>query len=129
MGDNFFLIVGIIDAVIGLIVASADIFARLRCRIKAEGEIVSLKTEKTIFRGSTIKKYRPVISYKADKEYKAEAPFISRKKEKYDIGEKLVIYYNEKKPDEFYFRGKLVTLLGGLCIFLAGAALIFVYFI
>lgn len=127
MNDVFFLVVGILLTLVGTLACSADVFARIRCRVKIQGTIESVKVEKVVLRGSPLKYYIPVISYTVDKTYTAAAPLKTSNEEKYKVGDSVGIYYNEKKPDEFYIKEKFVTLFGGLAILIAGVCLIVCY--
>lgn len=130
MPDTFFLIFGIIVALLGAIILFAMIRSIAKCRTRVEATICSLKTEKTSLRGTTVYSYSPVVSYEVNgNSYEANAPFSTGKKDKYIVGNKLVIYINASDPSDYRFPGKLGLWITGFVMLALGLLFIVLCFI
>lgn len=130
MSDVFFLVVGIIISVIGLLLIMAKVTTYIRCNVPINATVVKLEIEYTFFRGVEHTHYRPVVRYVVDgKSYTEEAYFRTYRKMKYPIDSEMKIYYNPKNPELIRFVGHPFPLPLGLVFLLIGAVLIYCYFI
>lgn len=130
MSDTYFLVFGIVVALIGLVVLILYFKTFCLCRKKVTAEIVCVKEEQMTLRGSTIHSYRPRFSYNVDgKEYFGDAPFTSVKESKYNEGDPLEVIISESNPELFRFRGRIGGLITGIIMFCVGGLFVFLYFV
>ena len=130
MSNTFFLTVGIILAVIGLLLITAKILTYIKCTVPINATVVKLEKENTYFRGVKHTHYRPVVRYVVDgKSYTEEAYFRTSRKTKYPIDSEMKINYNPKNPKEMRFVGRLSPLPMGLVFLFIGTVLIWCCFI
>lgn len=130
MGDVFFLIFGIIVALVGFIILYFKIKVMVCCREKVIASITSVSSESHMIRGSTLHTYRPNFSYTYDgKKYKGSAPFTTVKENKYNKDEPLEILIDRKNPELYRFRGRIGMLISGTIIFAIGLLFVILYFL
>ena len=130
MSNTFFLTVGIILAVIGLLLIMAKVLTYIKCTVPINATVVKTEKEHTYFRGVENTHYRPVVRYAVDgKSYTEKAYFRTYRKAKYPIDSEIKICYNPKKPKEMRFVGHLFPLPMGLVFLFIGAVLIWCCFI
>ncbi|MCI6616666.1 DUF3592 domain-containing protein [Ruminococcus sp.] len=130
MSDVFFLVVGIIISVIGLLLIMAKVTTYIKCNVPINATVVKLEIEYTFFLGVEHTHYRPVVRYVVDgKSYTEEAYFRTYRKMKYPIDSEMKIYYNPKNPELIRFVGHPFPLTLGLVFLLIGAVLIWCCFL
>ena len=129
MSDTYFLIFGIVVAILGLLMVIGQLRMFLLCRTETDAEITSVKKETTKVRGSSIHSFRPQFSYKInDKQYEGTAPFTTKKKDKYNPGDVLRILVSEAHPEMYRFKGRVGTLVAGIAVLGAGLLFVILYF-
>lgn len=129
MPDLYFLIFGMVVSLIGIL----SIFAKMRsiatCTEAITASVASIKTETTLIRGSTVYFYRPVYSYSYfGKKYKAEAPYKSMLKGKYNVGDTASIYINPAEPGDFRFPNTFAAFVFGIIALAVGLLFVVLYF-
>ena len=125
MSDTYFLIFGIIIALIGMILLFSYFKVLLSCRQAVIAQITSVKKEKITLRGSSVYSYRPVFSYSVDgHEYSGEATFTTHNKTKYNSGDSLKIYVSATQPGLYRFDGKIAPMIIGLIMVVIGGLFI-----
>lgn len=130
MSDMFFLVVGIILAVIGLLLLTAKVMTYIKCTVSINATVVKLEREYTHYRGVEHTHYRPFVGYVVDgKKYTEKAYFRTYRKTKYPINSEIKICYNPKNPKEIRFVGHPFPLPMGPVFLFIGAVLIWCYFI
>ncbi len=130
MSDTYFLIFGIILAILGAIILFTAVKNALTCKKKIYATISSIATQKTTLRGSTIYYYHPVVAYDAGgNHYETQAPFSTGRKDKYIIGNKMVVYIDESNPGSCRFPGKPGLWITGLLFLFAGLFFAILYFV
>lgn len=130
MSDTYFLIFGIVVAILGLIIVIGQMRMLLLCRTHIDAEITSVRRGTTKVRGSSIHSYRPQFSYNInDKKYEGTAPFTTKKKDKYNPGDVLRILVSEANPEMYRFRGRVGTLIAGIVILGAGLLFVILFFV
>lgn len=121
MSDTYFLVFGIIVALIGLLQIFFQVRKLSSCKKKVTATITSLKTDSIIVRGSTVHTYSPEFSYEFNgNTFTGTAPFSTTKKDKYTPGEPLTVYIDNDNPSEYRFGGKIGILIGGIVLLAIG---------
>lgn len=130
MSDMFFLFVGIILVLMGLLLIASKVMTCIKCTVSINATVIKLKKEYNHYRGVEHTLYRPVVGYEVDgKNYSQTAPFRTYQKRKYPIGSEMKISYNPRKPEEIRFVGHPYPLPMGVVFLFFGAVLIYCYFI
>lgn len=130
MGDLYFLIFGIVVSLVGIVILALKIRVWTVCRKKVDATVTGVKTETNRVRGSTLYTYYPQISYTVDgKEYKETAPFSTVNANKYNAGDTMRIYVNEKNPELLRFKGRIGLFIVGLVVLAVGQLFVILYFI
>lgn len=130
MSDMFFLVVGIIISVIGLLLIIAKVMTYIKCTVQINATVVELEKEYTFFRGVEHTHYRPVVRYAVDgKSYTEKAHFRTYRKTKYPIASVIKICYNPKNPEQMRFVGHPFPLPLGLVFLFIGTVLIWCCFL
>ena len=120
----FFLVVGVILAVIGLLLLTAKVMTYIKCTVQINATVVKQEKEHTFFRGVEYTHYRPVVGYVVDgKKYTEKAHFRTYGKTKYPINSEIKICYNPKNPKEIRFVGHPFPLQLGLVFLFIGTVL------
>lgn len=129
MSDWYFLVFGIISAVIGLILIALKIKVIASCRVKTVATISALHIEKTLVRGSTVRTYYPVLTYSYDNEsYTCTAPFSSVRANKYKEGEQMIMYISSDNPELYRFPRRLGMIFTGLIFLSVGLLFVVLFF-
>ncbi len=127
MPDTFFLIVGIVLAVIGGLIFIAAISNTRSCCQKVVGTIVKVEWDNTRHWKGSYPHY-PVVSYTVNgQEYTVKSSTYTRVSSKYKVGQEVVIHCNPKKPEEIRVGVDLPSYLVGAVLMGIGAFLIAVY--
>lgn len=130
MSDLYFLIFGIICALIGGVLIVLNIHMIFGCRMKIYAAITAIKRESTVIRGSTVHTYRPAFTYTVDgSTYHGTCPFTSFKKEKYAVGDALQIFVSKADPSQYRFKGKIGLLTAGMILLGIGLLFIILYWL
>ena len=130
MSDQYFLTVGIVLAVLGILSFVSGILSVIHCKTPVTGIITKLKDRPHHYKGKTVHHITPVIRYEADgKTYEAAADISTAKADKYRVGDKIGILFNLKKPDEFRVGKPVFPYVFGLLFITSGAVLIVCYFL
>lgn len=123
------LILGGLMVIIGAAIVISNLLSRIRCTVKTDAIVKSLKAEAVKVRDGKQYAYRPKFTYKVNGvEYAGDAPFRAKDSKKYRKGDKLSIAYNPKNPGEFCFVGKQGLMPLGLGLFGAGAVFLLLYY-
>ena len=125
MSDTYFLIFGIVVAILGLFIVIGQVRMLCLCRTDMDAVITSVKKETTKVRGSSIHSFRPQFSYSVnDKQYEGTAPFTTKNKDKYKSGDMLKILISAAHPELYRIKGRVGLLIAGVIIL--GVGLLFV---
>lgn len=120
---------GIILTIIGLLIIIGFIMSLAKCKTKAEATVSQIIETKNVLRGSTIKSYSPVFSYKADdKDYFFKSEKSSLNPQKYEVGQKVTVYIDKKHPETARFGVNIGIFLSGLVLTFVGVVFIVLYF-
>lgn len=129
MPDTFFLIVGIVLAVLGGLIFAAALSNTRSCSQKVTATVVKVEWDNTRHLRGTYPHY-PVVAYTVGgKEYKVKSSTSTRISSKYKVGQEVVIRYNPQNPKEIQVGIGLSSYIVGAILFGFGATLIAVFFI
>lgn len=127
MSDTFFLIVGIVLALIGGLIFAAAVSNTRSCSRKLTGRVVRVEWDNTRHWKGTYPHY-PVVSYTVDgREYTVKSSTYTRVSTKYKVGQDVIIRYNPQKPDEIQVGIDLSSYIVGTIMLVVGAVLIGIY--
>ncbi len=130
MSDTFFLVFGIICSLIGLLFVFIHFSLTLSCRTKVTATVTGLETDSTPVRGSKVYSYRPKFSYTVNGvTYSGVATFSTNIKDKYSVNDSLEILVSNKNPENYRFRGRFGSLIGGIIVLAIGVLFVVLYFI
>lgn len=80
---------------------------------RTEGEIISIKESYHYYRLNKVYAYYPIYQYEVNSiTYQAEFPFGEGSSSAIHIGEKVIIQYDKKNPENFIVSGKENAWLG-----------------
>lgn len=131
MSDTFFLIIGAILSVFGLLLIASVIIQRLRCTAEIPATVTKLRSKKIGFwRGKTLYTVYPTFRYGYQgRDYTAEAPYSNHAFKRFQTGDRLAIRIDPKKPDLICCGFPLSLLLTGIPLSLGGLTLIICFFL
>lgn len=130
MSDTYFLVIGIFIALIGLFLIILRLIHYFTCSLRVESKITGLEETRTMIRGSTIRHYHPVCAYTVEgRELSETAPYSSRDKAHYTIGDTVIIHVNPKQPELVRFSYFNSSIIFDLVILAAGLTLVICYFL
>lgn len=130
MSDTFFLVVGIILSLIGLIILISIIAKHIGCSMSVDADIINVESNRNTIRGSTYYTYTPVIKYNVNsRECVNKIPTETRNQNKYVIGSKLKIRVNPSNPDDFAYKTSGSAIFFGLLFLALGAILVVCFFL
>lgn len=123
------LIVGVVLFLIGMTILFSKIKLLFTCRIKTEAVVYSVRKDAVSVRGSKVYSYIPQFSYQYNEvEYIGETSFSTLKVNKYKPKDKMYIFVNPKKPDDFRVRGGIGAYIVGALFAFVGTMLIVLFF-
>ncbi len=130
MSDNFFLIVGIILSVLGLLSIISGILSKIRCTVPVEGIVSDLKDKTFYHRGITTHDITPTVKYDYNgKTYESKAATSTSNTKKYRIGASVRILVDPKSPESFVLGKPVFPYVFGVILLLPGVFLIVCYFL
>lgn len=127
MSDTFFLIVGIVLVVLGVLMLWGTIGRNLTCSQKVVAQVVEIRVDESGYWKGTMPHY-PTFTYVVNgREYTVESKEYTRSMNKYRVGEEAIIWCNPKDPEEI----RLGVSIGGFFVALVpliiGGFLIYIY--
>lgn len=129
MSDTYFLIFGIVVSLIGLALIVLHIRTVSSCGERIIAQINNLKVQRTVIRGSSVYSYCPEFIYTVNgKTYQGTADFSTYRKNKYQVGDPLEIYYNYNDPEQYRVKGRCTMLIWGVIILAIGLPFVILYF-
>lgn len=126
-----YLIVGIVIALIGILSIKRNSNKKKRCSASARAVIVEVETDSEESEENTKKKYTytPIFEFKADDDViRKSGGVYSHNKKKYRVGDTEDVFYNPKKPKEFFVKGKDSGNAFGIALVLFGILVIAIAF-
>lgn len=130
MSDTAFLIIGIIIALLGTLLAYFRVKHRISCSKKITATVRSVEKKSYERRGRTRYEYLPVFSYSVNgKNYTSKGGKTFWNKEKYKIGNEYEIRYDPNSPDKISNGISVFSLFCDFLLIAFGTVIIFCYFI
>lgn len=131
MNDVFFLAVGILLSLVGVLLAMAMLRQRLACSAEVKAILIAVRKKKISFlRGKTYYEHTPVFEYcVSGRTYRAEADNPTYNAMKYRVGEATVIRYSPQIPERISTGVMLSSLVLALLLMLFGIVLIICFFL
>ena len=97
------------------------------CTVKADGEIVEIKkVDMSASNENMAYSWFPVVKYQVGDRTITERFNYGNAKPKYEIGQKVEIYYNPHKVEEFYISGEDISKIIGRVFTLTGGLLLLI---
>lgn len=130
MPDLFFLIVGILLSLLGILCFSGAIQNNKACSLSVTAKVIGMeKDEHSYWRGTY--RYFPTFSYTVNgKEYVIKDEFsATRSKSKYRVGGEIIIKCDPENPEEIKVGVKLSPYIIGIVFAAIGVLLIVCYFL
>ena len=130
MNDTYFLTVGIVLSVIGVLMLASVLVSRIKCKTAVEAVVSRVAVKKSYLRGKTYKFSTPVFTYiYNNKKYTQKANISTLKTGKYSVGDTFTVYIDPKKPDKIRFGGNFGIIICGALLLTAGLILTVCYFL
>ena len=130
MSDTFFLIVGIILSLFGILSIVCGIISKRRCTESVEGVVAGLKDKTFYHRGITTHQITPVIRYSYDgKTYESKAYTSTSDTKKYRVGGRVTVFVNPDKPEEYRMGKAIFPYVFGVILLIPGVVLVWCYFL
>lgn len=129
MSDEFFLVVGIILAVIGIFCIVVPVMHRISCSGKVMATITEVqRVQSGYWRGITFYQYFPTFVYLVqNKEYITKYELPVKNSKNYKKGEVVEIKYNPKNPESICVGIKKSPYIIGFFFLVIGGALVGIY--
>lgn len=131
MPDLFFLVVGVILALIGALCLASQIKLTLSCSQKVAATVMSVQKKKWGFwRGKTLYRYFPTFTYQVgEKTLTAKCEYPLKRANKYKKGDEVVIRYNPRAAEKFSAGGSAFVGIFGFVLMAIGVFLAVCYFL
>lgn len=130
MNDTYFLIVGIVLSVIGVLVLASVLVSRIKCKTAVEAVVSRVSVKKSYLRGKTYKFSTPVFTYiYNNKKYTQKANISTLKTGKYSVGDTFTVYIDPKNPAAMRFGANSGVIVCGALLLTAGLILTVCYFL
>lgn len=129
MSDTFFLVVGIIFSLIGILSFLGGILSKKKCTETIEGTISKLIDKTNYHRGITIHYITPVVQYFFKGQlYEAKMDISTNDTKKYHVGDPIRFLVNPDRPEEIRPERTAAPYVFGLITLAIGAVLVWCYF-
>ena len=116
--------VAIVITAIGVLILAAFIYTRTCCNTPIEATVSKIREQKHYYRGRTTWEYTPEFTYVVDgKKYTSKADSPTRDANRYEVGQKLRVFYDPRHPENTRVTGNLGFFAVGLVLTAAGLAL------
>ncbi len=127
MSDTFFLIVGIILAILGALIFIASISRDVSCSRQMMAKVVKVERDGTRHWKGTYP-YYPTFSYLVNgQEYNIKSDTYTRSHTKYKVGQEVMIHYNPKSPEQIRLGVQISSYLFSIVLMGIGGVLIGIY--
>lgn len=130
MSDTYFLIVGILLVVFGVLLIIGGISANMKCNTLVKGVIVNLIEKSHYHRGIITHEITPVVRYTYNgRKYEKKSEQPTRDTEKYRIDDSIDLLINPDMPEEFLLHRTIFPFVMAVVLMLPGLLLIYCYFL
>lgn len=129
MPDAFFLVTGILLALLGGLIFCAAVSSNRSHSQRTTGTVVRIEVDNTRHLRGTFPHY-PVVTYTVDgKEYTAKSETYTRIGTKYKLGQRLTVHYDPNSPKKIRVGVDAWSFAVGITMAILGLALVALYFI
>ncbi len=130
MNDTYFLIVGIVLSVIGVLMLASFLMSKIKCKTAVEAVVSRVSVKKSYLRGKTYRHSTPVFTYIFNnKKYTQKANISTLKSGKYTVGDTFTVYIDPNNPSAMRFGANIGIVAGGALFLAAGLILTVCFFL
>lgn len=130
MGDTFFLVIGVILSIFGLLSIVSGFYANKNCTAIVDAKITELKDKTSYYKGVTTHNFSLVISYVLNgNTYESKVNDSTRDGEKYHMGKTITVMVDPKHPERMLLKKTISQFVFGAILLIPGVILVWCYFL